>query len=142
MNVARFNFSHGDYEQQLKRIELFKAVREELNLPIPMMLDTKGPEIRIGTFENDMAILHDGANFTLSQEPCLGDFSKVFVNYSHLHEDVSVGTKILINDGIIELKVKEIINKDVLCEVIHGGKLTNRKSVNIPRPFFKSSCIN
>ena len=132
MNVARFNFSHGDYEQQLKRIELFKAVREELNMPIPMMLDTKGPEIRIGTFENDMAILHDGANFTLSQETCVGDFSKVFVNYPHLYEDVSVGTKILINDGIIELKVKEIINKEVLCEVIHGGKLTNRKSVNIP----------
>lgn len=132
MNVARFNFSHGDYEQQSKRIELFKAVREELNMPIPMMLDTKGPEIRIGTFENDSAILHDGATFTLSQDPCVGTFSKVFVNYPHLHEDVSVGTKILINDGIIELKVKEILNKDVVCEVIHGGKLTNRKSVNIP----------
>ena len=132
MNVARFNFSHGDYEQQSKRIEMFKAVRDELNLPVPMMLDTKGPEIRIGTFENDSAILHDGALFTLTQEPCLGTFSKVFVNYNHLHEDVSVGTKILINDGIIELKVKEIINKDVVCEVIHGGKLTNRKSVNIP----------
>ena len=132
MNVARFNFSHGDYNQQSKRIEMFKSVREELNLPVPMMLDTKGPEIRIGTFENDSAILHDRAIFTLSQEPCLGDFSKVFVNYPHLHEDVHIGTTILINDGIIELKVKEIINKDVVCEVIHGGKLTNRKSVNIP----------
>lgn len=132
MNVARFNFSHGDYNQQSKRIEMFKSVREELNLPVPMMLDTKGPEIRIGTFENDSVILHDGAIFTLSQEPCLGDFSKVFVNYPHLHEDVHIGTTILINDGIIELKVKEIINKDVVCEVIHGGKLTNRKSVNIP----------
>ncbi len=132
MNVARFNFSHGDYEQQLKRIELFKAVREELNMPIPMMLDTKGPEIRIGTFENDGIVLEDGATFTLSEEPCLGDINKVYVNYSHLHEDVTVGTKILINDGIIELKVKEINNKDVICEVIHGGKLTNRKSVNIP----------
>lgn len=133
MNVARFNFSHGDYEQQSKRIEMFKAVRDELNMPIPMMLDTKGPEIRIGTFENDAGvILHDGATFTLSQEPCVGTFSKVFVNYSHLYEDVQIGTTILINDGIIELKVKEIINKDVVCEVIHGGKLTNRKSVNIP----------
>lgn len=132
MDVARFNFSHGDYEQQLKRVEIFKAIRDELSIPIPMMLDTKGPEIRIGTFESGQAILHDGASFILSQEPCLGDFSKVFVNYPHLHEDVSVGTTILINDGLIELKVKEILGKDVKCEVIHGGKLTNRKSVNIP----------
>ena len=115
MNVARFNFSHGDYEEQSKRIEIFKAIREELNMPIPMMLDTKGPEIRIGTFENDSVILHDGALFTLSQEACIGTFSKVYVNYPHLHEDVSIGTKILINDGIIELKVKEIANKDVIC---------------------------
>lgn len=132
MNVARFNFSHGDYEQQSKRIEMFKAVREELNLPVPMMLDTKGPEIRIGTFENDGVILSDGSIFTLTQEPCVGTFSKVFVNYPTLYDEVTVGTKILINDGIIELKVKEISNKDVICEVIHGGKLTNRKSVNIP----------
>lgn len=132
MNVARFNFSHGDYEQQLKRIEMFKAVREELNLPVPMMLDTKGPEIRIGTFENDGVVLSDGSTFTLTQEACVGTFSKVFVNYSTLYDEVSIGTKILINDGIIELKVKEISDKDVICEVIHGGKLTNRKSVNIP----------
>ena len=132
MNVARFNFSHGDYEQQSKRIEMFKEVRHDLNLPIPMMLDTKGPEIRIGTFENDGVILSDGATFTLTQEPCRGTFSKVFVNYPTLYDEVSPGTKILINDGIIELKVKEIMNKDVVCEVIHGGKLTNRKSVNIP----------
>lgn len=132
MDVARFNFSHGDYEQQLKRVEVFKAIRSELDLPIPMMLDTKGPEIRIGTFESGQAILHDGASFTLSQEPCLGDFSKVFVNYPHLHEDVSIGTTILVNDGLIELKVKEISGKEVKCEVVHGGKLTDRKSVNIP----------
>jgi len=132
MNVARFNFSHGDYEQQTKRIEMFKEVREELNLPVPMMLDTKGPEIRIGTFENDGVVLSDGAIFTLTQEPCMGTFSKVFVNYPTLYEEVSAGTTILINDGIIELKVQQIENKDVICKVIHGGKLTNRKSVNIP----------
>lgn len=132
MNVARFNFSHGDYEQQGKRIEVFKEIRNELNLPVPMMLDTKGPEIRIGLFENDGVILSDGATFTLTQDACLGTFSKVFVNYPTLYEEVCPGTKILINDGLIELKVKEISNKDVICEVIHGGKLTNRKSVNIP----------
>lgn len=133
MNVARFNFSHGDYEQQTKRIEMFKEVRDELSMPIPMMLDTKGPEIRIGTFDNDNGvILNDGATFTLTQEPCVGTFSKVFVNYPTLYDEVTVGTRILINDGIIELSVKEISKKDVICEVIHGGKLTNRKSVNIP----------
>lgn len=132
MDVARFNFSHGDYNQQLKRIELFKGVRDELNVSVPMMLDTKGPEIRIGTFESDQAILNDGAIFTLTNEPCVGNFAKVFVNYPHLHEDVTIGTTILINDGLIELKVKEFDGKDVVCTVIHGGKLTNRKSVNIP----------
>lgn len=132
MDVARFNFSHGDYNQQLKRIELFKGVRDELNVSVPMMLDTKGPEIRIGTFESDQAILNDGAIFTLTNEPCIGNFAKVFVNYPHLHEDVTIGTTILINDGLIELKVKEFDGKDVVCTVIHGGKLTNRKSVNIP----------
>lgn len=133
MNVARFNFSHGDYAQQANRIAMFKEIRNELNLPIPMMLDTKGPEIRIGTFENDNGvILSDGATFTLTEEPCVGTFSKVFVNYPTLYEEVNIGTRILINDGIIELSVKQILGKDVICEVIHGGKLTNRKSVNIP----------
>ena len=133
MNVARFNFSHGDYSQQANRIEVFKEVRNELNLPIPMMLDTKGPEIRIGTFENDNGvILSDGATFTLTEEPCVGSFSRVFVNYPTLYEEVNIGTRILINDGIIELSVKQIVDKDIICEVIHGGKLTNRKSVNIP----------
>lgn len=132
MNVARFNFSHGDYESQSKRIKMFKDVRNDLNLPIPMMLDTKGPEIRIGTFEDDEVFLNDGETFTLSQDANAGTSSKVFVNYAHLHEDVSIGTTILINDGLIELKVKEIKEKDVICEIIHGGKLTNRKSVNIP----------
>ena len=132
MNVARFNFSHGDYEQQSKRIEVFKAVRNELNLHIPMMLDTKGPEIRIGTFENKMVALLDGAEFTLVHNECEGDSDKVYVNYPFLSSDVQIGTRILINDGLIELEVIEIIDKDVKCRVIHGGNLTNRKSVNIP----------
>ena len=132
MNVARFNFSHGDYEQQGKRIEVFKAVRSELNLYIPMMLDTKGPEIRIGTFKNKVAALIDGEEFTLAHDECEGDSHRVYVNYPLLSSDVNVGTRILINDGLIELEVIEIIDKDVKCKIIHGGNLTDRKSVNIP----------
>ncbi len=132
MNVARFNFSHGDYEQQGKRIELFKKVRESLDLYIPMMLDTKGPEIRIGTFKNKQVTLIDGNEFTLTNEECEGTEERVYVNYPLLSNDISVGTTILINDGIISLKVIDIINKDVKCTVVHGGILSDRKSVNIP----------
>ena len=132
MDVARFNFSHGDYTDQQKRIDLFKSVRDELKLPIAMMLDTKGPEIRIGTFKNGEIYLNDGAHFTLAHDNCDGDTEKVYVNYETLYAEVIPGATILINDGLIELKVEEIIDKDIKCLVTHGGKLTNRKSVNIP----------
>lgn len=132
MDVARFNFSHGDYADQEKRIELFKSVREELNLPIAMMLDTKGPEIRIGTFLTESVTLEEDQFFTLVHDVCDGSKERVHVNYPTLADEVSVGAIILINDGLIELCVDEIIDKDVKCRVIHGGKLTNRKSVNIP----------
>ncbi len=132
MNVARFNFSHGDYEQQAKRIEVFKAVRSELNLYIPMMLDTKGPEIRIGTFKDKIVALIEGNDFILSHDECEGDSSRVYVNYPFLASDVSIGTQILINDGLIELVVTEILDKDVKCKIVHGGNLTDKKSVNIP----------
>lgn len=132
MNVARFNFSHGDYESQFKRIELFKAVREEFELSIPMMLDTKGPEIRIGNFENKKIELKTDDIFTLVHEECSGDNSKVYVNYPMLWKDVAIGSRILINDGLIELEVLEIVNKDVKCKVLNGGYLTDKKSVNVP----------
>ena len=132
MNVARFNFSHGDYEEQGKRIETFKSVREDLELPIPMMLDTKGPEIRIGKFENNEIYLNEGDTFTLMYEECLGNESKVYVNYPKLHEDVNIGSKILVNDGLIELEVLEIIDKNIVCKVLNGGKLSNKKSINVP----------
>ncbi len=132
MNVARFNFSHGDYSEQQRRIDLFKSVRDELNLPIATMLDTKGPEIRIGTFKNNEIFLEDDSYFTLSNKMCDGDEKRVYVTYDTLATELSVGSTILINDGLIELTVSEIIGKDVKCKVIHGGKLTNRKSVNVP----------
>lgn len=132
MDVARFNFSHGDYTEQQKRIDMFKEIRNELHLPIPMMLDTKGPEIRIGTFSNGQAVLNDGSLFTLMHDVCEGNSSMVYVNYEHLYEEVLPGSIILINDGVIELEVIEISEKNIKCRILHGGKLTNRKSVNVP----------
>lgn len=132
MNVGRINFSHGNYQDQEERINTFKKVREELDLPIPLLLDTKGPEIRIGKFENNGIVLENGATFTLLNEDKLGNEKEVSVSYKELYHDVTVGSTILVNDGTIELKVKEIKDKDVICTVIHGGKLTNTKSINIP----------
>ena len=132
MDVARFNFSHGDYADQEKRIELFKSVRDELNLPIAMMLDTKGPEIRIGTFSSESVTLKENSIFTLMHDDCKGTAEKVYVNYPTLYTEVNIGSTILINDGLIELRVVEIVDQDIKCRVIHGGNLTNRKSVNVP----------
>lgn len=132
MNVARLNFSHGDYEEQGHRIELFKKAREAMGAPVAMLLDTKGPEIRIGKFETGEAILEEGQEFTLLNEDIPGDNTKVAVTYKNLANEVAIGTRILINDGTIEVTVKEIKGKDVVCKVVNGGKLTNRKSINIP----------
>jgi len=132
MNVARINFSHGDYEEQSKRIDLFKRVRDDLGLPIPLMLDTKGPEIRIGKFKNDEIFLNENDEFTLMHEECLGDETKVYVNYSDLYKDVTLGSRILVNDGLIELEVLEIKDKNIKCLIKNGGKLSNRKSINVP----------
>lgn len=96
------------------------------------MLDTQGPEIRIGKFEHDEIYLNNGATFTLLNEDTLGDETKVSITYKELYQDVEVGRTILVNDGTIELKVKEIVDKDIVCEVITGGRLTNRKSINVP----------
>ncbi len=132
MNVARINFSHGNYQDQAERINLFKSVRDELGLPIPLLLDTQGPEIRIGKFKEPQVLLEEGKTFTLLNEDVLGDETKVSITYKELYKDVEKGKAILINDGIVELRVKEIVDKDIVCEIIHGGYLTNRKSINVP----------
>ena len=132
MNVGRINFSHGNYKDQAERINMFKKVRDELGLPIPLLLDTQGPEIRIGKFKDNQAILENGNIFTLLNEDVLGDNEKVSITYKNLYKEIDIGRTILVNDGTIELKVKEIVGKDIVCEVIQSGKLTNRKSINIP----------
>ena len=132
MNVARINFSHGNYKDQADRINRFKKVREELKLPIPLLLDTQGPEIRIGKFANSEVYLKNGQIFTLLNEDELGDETKVSITYKTLYQEIDIGRTILINDGTIELRVDKIKDKDIVCTVIQGGKLTNRKSINIP----------
>lgn len=132
MNVARINFSHGNYQDQEERINMFKKVRDELKMPISLLLDTQGPEIRIGKFENNEVFLNKGQEITLMNNDELGDNSKVSITYKDLYKEIDIGRTILVNDGTIELKVKEIQNENIVCEVIQGGKLTNRKSINIP----------
>lgn len=134
MNCARVNFSHGDLESKGKTIDRIKKAREELNLPIPILMDTKGPEIRIGIFKNGNVVLEKGQTFILDYNHDLqnGNEKIVYITYDKLYKEVKKGTVILIDDGKIELKVSEIKNEQIITKVIVGGKLTNRKSINIP----------
>jgi pyruvate kinase len=132
MDVARMNFSHGDHEEQKKRLENFKRVREKLGLPIPVLLDTKGPEIRIQNFAAGEAVLNEGDSFILAHDDILGDNTKVSITYKDLYKDVSKGSRILINDGLIELVVDHIENKDIHCTILNGGTIGNKKGINVP----------
>ena len=132
MNVARFNFSHGDYAQHERNMKRVKALRSELGYPIATLLDTKGPEIRIGKFEEDQIQLKEGQRFTLTTEEIIGNKERVSISYKDLIKDIKVGNKVLIDDGLIELKVKHLTEKEIECEVINGGIVSNRKGVNVP----------
>lgn len=132
MNAARFNFSHGTHESHLKTFRILQRVRDELGIPVAAVLDTKGPEIRIGQFADGSYDLKPGDDFTLLNEDVPGDQTKVSVSYKDLADEVSIGTRILIDDGLIEIRVKEISGKDVICTVINGGTISNNKSINIP----------
>ena len=132
MNVARFNFSHGTHEEQKARLELLKELRQKHNKPIAALLDTKGPEIRIGCFEHDSIILEEGQTFTLTSEEISGTQERVTITYKDLYQDVKVGDAILIDDGLIGMEVTDIIGSDIVCIVKNGGKISNRKGVNVP----------
>ena len=132
MDVGRINFSHGNYQDQEARIENFKKVRGKVKKPVALLLDTKGPEIRIGKFENGEIELREGDIFTLVNEDILGDQTRVSITYKNLYNEVNIGTQILINDGLIKIEVVEIQGTDIICKVIDGGPLTNTKSINIP----------
>lgn len=132
MNVARLNFSHGSHAEQLARINMVKQVREKLKCPLAILLDTKGPEIRIGTFAGGSAMLEKGQKFTLVSDEIEGDNEKVSVTHKNLVGVLKTGDTILIDDGLIELEVSELLEKDVVCTVINGGRLSNKKSINLP----------
>lgn len=132
MNTARINFSHGGFEEQEEKINRIKKVRDELNLPVSLLLDTKGPEVRIGKFENGEITLNPGDEFSLTSEEILGTKYEFSVTYKNLDKEVKAGDKLLIDDGLIEVEVVTVKNNKIYCRVISGGKLTNRKSVNIP----------
>ena len=134
MDVARFNFSHGDYAEHQSRLEILKEVRKELDRPVAALLDTKGPEIRTGVLKDGKKVsLKEGQTFTLTTREIVGDETITHINYSGLNEDVAAGNKILIDDGLIELKVQEVVNgTDIVCTVVNGGELGMRKGVNVP----------
>lgn len=132
MNVARLNMSHGSYEEHAERIRLVRQAREELSVPVAVLVDTKGPEIRIRTFENGKAVLGDGDFFTLTTKEVEGNNARVSITFKELPSYVKSGDPILVNDGLIELKVDSVTSTEIVCEVVHGGELTNRKSINLP----------
>ena len=132
MNVVRLNFSHGTHEGHKEVIELVKTVREKLDMPIAIMLDTKGPEFRIKCFENGKISLSDGDKFTFTTDEVMGNEKKVSVTYKHLTEDLVPGDRILVNNGLVIFEVDEIVGSDINCTVITGGEISNRKSMNFP----------
>jgi len=134
LNVARLNFSHGSHEEHKKRIDTIKKIRDELDLPIAIMLDTKGPEIRLRHFRNGEVTLKSGDIFTLTTRDIVGDENIVSVTYEGLANDVVKGNRILIDDGLVELEVLEIENgTDIKCRVLNGGTIKDRKGVNVPK---------
>lgn len=132
MNVARLNFSHGTHEEQQRKIDLIKKVREKLELPIAIMLDTKGPEYRIKTFENKRITLKDGDEFIFTTDDVVGDQSRVSVTYKGLIEDLSVGDTIMVNNGLVIFRVERLEGANAHCRVVAGGDLSDRKSMNFP----------
>lgn len=132
MDVARFNFSHGSHEEQMKKLNVVKKVREELNLPVATLLDTKGPEIRIGTFKDGKVSLKKDQIFTLTANDIEGNEETVSITYKNLVHDVKRGDSILIDDGLVGLEVMKITGNDIICKVKNDGVISDRKGVNVP----------
>ena len=132
MSVARMNFSHGSHEEQKRRLDMVKKLRKELGLPVAALLDTKGPEIRIGDVEGGKVELKTGQTFCLTTEEMIGDATKVSITYKELYKDVCPGNSILIDDGLIGMEVQKIEGEDIICQVKNGGFISNHKGVNVP----------
>ena len=135
LNVTRINYSHGSWDEQAEKTEEIIKLRKEMDVPIALLLDMQGPEIRTGmlvTGKNEKIKLEDGQKFVLVNEDIVGDKDKVSVSYKNLYQDVKIGAKVLIDDGAIELVVDEIVDKDIVCTVVHGNGLGSRKTINLP----------
>lgn len=132
MDVARLNFSHGTHEDHKERIEMVKKLRRELDKPVAILLDTKGPEIRTRDFQGGKVTVEDGQTFTLTPRELLGDNTVASITYKNLAKDIQVGTTILIDDGLIKMEVEAINDEDIRCKVINGGTISNHKGINVP----------
>ena len=132
MNVARFNFSHGSHEEHLGRLEKLKALREELGKPVAALLDTKGPEIRLKEFKNGVEMLEAGQTFTLTTREVEGTKEICSITYKDLPQDVHEGGTIMLDDGLIKLRLTNVTDTDITCEVLNSGKIKNKKGVNVP----------
>ena len=131
-NVARINFSHGKKEEHLNKINIVKKVREELEIPVAILVDTRGPEIRTNDFESGSAFLEQGTEFTFKYDEVLGNSRECSLTYKNLYKDIKLGDKILIDDGLVELEVKKIKHKDIVCIINNSGYVSNKKGVNVP----------
>ncbi len=137
MDVARLNFSHGTHEESLERIKKIKKIREELDVPVAILLDTKGPEIRLKSFKNGSAKLVEGEKFTICTTDVEGDETKVSITYKDLVKDIKAGTTLLIDDGLIELEAVSVKSDRIVCEIKSGGTVFNSKSLNVPNVSLK-----
>ena len=142
LNVARLNFSHGTHDEHQKKIDMIKAVREELKLPIAIMLDTKGPEYRIRTFENGKITLKDGDEFTFTTRDVVGDEHIVSVSYAGLADDLAPGDRILVNNGLVIFEVRQIEGTEIRCRVLTGGVLSDRESMSFPGKVLRQTFLS
>jgi len=132
MDVARLNFSHGTHAEHKARADMIKELRAEMGLPVALMIDTKGPDIRVGRFQNNFQELRTGDSFTLTIEECLGDMTRASVTYSELPKKLQPGDVVMLDDGLIELRVEKSGETETVCTVINGGIIANNKSLNVP----------
>lgn len=134
LNVTRINFSHGGYEENGEKIETIKAVREKLNKPVALLLDTKGPEIRTGVLEtgNEKVTINEGQEFTFVNDDIIGNNERTSISYKELYKDVQVGSTLLVDDGAIEFEITKIEGKDIVCKALNTGRLGSRKTMNVP----------
>ena len=142
MNIARFNMCHGDHEEHGRRLAMLKRLRKELNLPVAALLDTKGPEIRLGDFEQKQVVLKQGQLFTLTTDEILGNKESAYITYPGLPYDVTPGNRILIDDGLVEMEVESVVGEEIRCLVKNTGVISARKGVNVPGVVLSLPFIN